>query len=65
VRLFPASLQYPQDLPAAVKQAFSEGKCYDTAMKELKLPKYENFAGYGNYLPGNIERYCEFWGRGI
>jgi len=60
-----ADLQYLQDLSAAVKQAVSEGKCYDTAMKDLKLPKYENFGGYGNYLAGNIERYCEFWNRGI
>ena len=60
-----ADLQYLQDLSAAVKQAVSEGKCYDTAMKDIKLPKYENWAGYGNYLPGNIERYCEFWNRGI
>jgi hypothetical protein len=34
-------------------------------MKTLKLPKYESWAGYSTYLPGNVERFCEYWGRGI
>jgi hypothetical protein len=37
------------------------GKCFDTAMKEIKLPKYEKWANYDAYLPGNIQR---FYGRG-
>ena len=39
-------------------------ECFDTAMKEIKLPKYEKWANYDAFLPGNIERFCEFWGRG-
>ena len=60
-----AQLGYLQDISAEVKKAAGEGKCYDTAMKEIKLPKYESWGGYGAWLAGNIERYCEVWGRGI
>ena len=56
--------QYLTDLSDAVKQAALQGKCFDDAMKEIKLPKYEKWANYERYLPGNIERFCEFWGRG-
>jgi glyoxylase-like metal-dependent hydrolase (beta-lactamase superfamily II) len=56
--------QYMTDLSDAVKQAANQGKCFDTAMKEVKLPKYEKWANYDNWLPGNIERFCEYWGRG-
>ena len=57
-------LAYLQDLSAAVKQAVSEGKNYDEA-RAIKLPKYESLGGYANYLPMNIERYFDFWNRGI
>jgi glyoxylase-like metal-dependent hydrolase (beta-lactamase superfamily II) len=58
-------LAYLQDLSAAVKQAVQEGKSYEQAEKEIKLPKYESFGGYGPFLPMNIERYYDFWNRGI
>jgi hypothetical protein len=57
-------LAYLQDLSAEVKKAADGGKCFDTAMKEIKLPKYESWNNYANVLPMNIERYCYFWGRG-
>ena len=38
--------------------------CFDTAIKEIKLPKYEKWGAYEQFLPGNIERFCEYWGRG-
>ena len=59
-----AAKQYMVDLSDAVKPAADAGKCFDTAMKEVKLPKYEKWANYEQYLPGNIERFCEYWGRG-
>jgi glyoxylase-like metal-dependent hydrolase (beta-lactamase superfamily II) len=59
------ALSYLQDLSAAVKQAASQGKCYDAAMREIKLPKYESFPNYANFLPMNIERYCDYYNRGI
>jgi hypothetical protein len=31
----------------------------------MKLPKYEKWGGYANFLPMNIERYYDFWNRGI
>ena len=60
-----AAKQYMVDLSDAVKQAAIAGKCFDTAMKEIKLPKYETWRSYDTYLPGNIERFCEFWGGGF
>jgi len=58
-------LEYMLDLSAAVKKATEEGKCYAGAIAEIKLPKYESLAGYQANLAGNIERYCDFWNRGI
>jgi glyoxylase-like metal-dependent hydrolase (beta-lactamase superfamily II) len=60
-----AAKQYMVDLSDAVRQAQLAGKCFDTAMKEIKLPKYEKWRNYDAYLPGNIERFCEFWGGGF
>ena len=57
--------QYMNDLSAAVKEAADQGKCWDPAPKEVKLPKYEKWANYERYLPGNIERFCGYWARGI
>jgi glyoxylase-like metal-dependent hydrolase (beta-lactamase superfamily II) len=48
----------------AVKAAAREGKCWDAAEKELKLPKYESWPGYANGLPFVLRRYCGLWGRG-
>jgi glyoxylase-like metal-dependent hydrolase (beta-lactamase superfamily II) len=58
-------LDYMLDLSAAVKKATEENKCYAGAIAEIKLPKYENLPGYAQNLPLNIERYCDFWNRGI
>ena len=55
---------YMTDLSDAVRQAAGQGKCFDAAMKEVKLPKYEKWGNYEPFLPGNIERFCEYWGRG-
>lgn len=56
-----ALIGYMDDLNDVVKKAADEGKCYDTAMKEIKLPKYESWGGYTNFLPLNIERYCSVY----
>ena len=58
-------LAYLQDLSAAVKKAVGEGKSYADAEKEIKLPKYESWPNYGAFLPMNIERYYDYWNRGI
>ena len=57
-------IAYMQDLSAEVKKAADAGKCFDTAMKEVKLPKYEKWANYEASLPANVERFCYWWGRG-
>jgi glyoxylase-like metal-dependent hydrolase (beta-lactamase superfamily II) len=57
-------LTFLQDASSEVKKAAREGKCWDTAEKEVKLPKYENWAGYQNNLPFVLRRYCGLWGRG-
>lgn len=59
-----AQLAYMTDLSQAVREAAAQGKCWDAAMKEMKLPKYETLANYANFLPMNIERFCNYWGRG-
>jgi glyoxylase-like metal-dependent hydrolase (beta-lactamase superfamily II) len=58
-------LAYLQELSAAVKKSVSEGKSYADAQKEIKLPKYEKWGGYENFLQMNIERYYDFHNRGI
>ena len=58
-------LDYMLDLSAAVKQAVDAGKSYADAIRDIKLPKYENLPGYQQNLAGNIERYYDYWNRGI
>ena len=60
-----ANLAYLEELSAAAKKAAEEGKCYDAAIKEIKLPKFEKWPNYNAFLGGNIERYCDVWRRGI
>jgi glyoxylase-like metal-dependent hydrolase (beta-lactamase superfamily II) len=58
-------LAYLQDLSAAVKKEVSDGKSYDDAVKDITLPKYQAWPNYKAFLPMNIERYYDFWNRGI
>lgn len=55
---------YLEDLSAEVKKAADAGKCFDPAMKEIKLSKYEKWNNYETGLGANIERFCYWWGRG-
>jgi len=58
--------EYMVDVSNAAKQLAAERKCLnDDAMRAVKLPKYEGWGGYGLYLFGNLERFCEYWSRGI
>lgn len=56
--------QYMTDLSDAVKKAADQGKCRDQAMQEIKLPKYEKWGNYAQFLPGNIDRFCSYWAAG-
>jgi glyoxylase-like metal-dependent hydrolase (beta-lactamase superfamily II) len=61
-----ADKEYLVDVSNAAKQLAAEKKCLnDDAMRAVKLPKYERWDGYGPYLLGNVERFCEYWGRGM
>jgi glyoxylase-like metal-dependent hydrolase (beta-lactamase superfamily II) len=58
-------LAYLQDLSAAVKKEVDAGKSYDDAVKDVQLPKYAAWPNYKAFLPMNVERYYDFWNRGI
>jgi glyoxylase-like metal-dependent hydrolase (beta-lactamase superfamily II) len=57
-------LAYLQELSGEVKKYADANKCWDTAMKEIKMPKYESWGGFAVSFPLNVERYCYWWGRG-
>jgi glyoxylase-like metal-dependent hydrolase (beta-lactamase superfamily II) len=57
-------LELLQTASAEMKKLGQEGKCWDTAEKEFKMPKYANFPGYEAGLPFIARRYCGLWGRG-
>jgi glyoxylase-like metal-dependent hydrolase (beta-lactamase superfamily II) len=57
-------LAFLRDASEEVKTAARAGKCWDTAEKEVKLQKYENWPGYQNNLQFVVRRYCGLWGRG-
>jgi glyoxylase-like metal-dependent hydrolase (beta-lactamase superfamily II) len=57
-------LTFLRDASDAVKVAAREGKCWEPAEKEVKLPKYEKWPGYENNLQFVTRRYCGLWGRG-
>jgi glyoxylase-like metal-dependent hydrolase (beta-lactamase superfamily II) len=56
--------QFQQDASAEMKKLAQEGKCWDQAEKDFKLPKYESWPGYAANLPFVARRYCGLWGRG-
>jgi glyoxylase-like metal-dependent hydrolase (beta-lactamase superfamily II) len=58
-------LAYLQELSAAVKKEVDAGKSYEDAIKDIALPKYQAWPNYKAFLPMNIERYYDFWNRGI
>jgi hypothetical protein len=53
-----------QDASAEIKKLGQDGKCWEPAEKDFKLPKYENMPGYAAGLPLVARRYCALWGRG-
>ncbi len=58
-------LAYMRDLREEVKKAADAGKCIDTAMREVKLPKYATLTNYESWLPMNVERYCLYYSGGM
>lgn len=56
--------EFLQDLASEVKKCVDQGMNLEDTIKQVKLPKYEKWGGYQN-LPMNIERYHEYYRRGI
>jgi glyoxylase-like metal-dependent hydrolase (beta-lactamase superfamily II) len=56
--------QYMLDLSEEVRNAANRGRCFDDAMREVRLPKYESWGSYKEFFPMNVQRFCEYWGRG-
>jgi glyoxylase-like metal-dependent hydrolase (beta-lactamase superfamily II) len=53
-----------QDASAEMKKSAQDGKCWEPAEKDFKLPKYASWPGYENGLQFVARRYCGLWGRG-
>jgi len=53
-----------QEASADMKKLAQEGKCWEPAEREYKMPKYANWPGYEAGMPLVARRYCGVWGRG-
>jgi glyoxylase-like metal-dependent hydrolase (beta-lactamase superfamily II) len=53
-----------QEASAELTKMGQDGKCWDTAEKEFKMPKYATLPGYEAGLGMVARRYCGLWGRG-
>jgi glyoxylase-like metal-dependent hydrolase (beta-lactamase superfamily II) len=58
-------LAFFTELSAEVKKMSDQGKCFDPATKEVRLPKFGTLAGYEQNIEWVIHRWCGYWGRGI
>jgi hypothetical protein len=53
-----------QTASSEMKKLAQEGKCWDAAEKEFKLPGYEDWPGYPANLRFVARRHCGYRGRG-
>ena len=53
-----------QTASATMKTQAQDGKCWQPAEKDFKLPDYASWPNYENGLPYVARRYCALWGRG-
>lgn len=58
-------LAFMTDLNAEVKKASDAGKCFDPAVKDVRLPQHNTLQNYEQNIEWVIHRYCGYWGRGI
>jgi glyoxylase-like metal-dependent hydrolase (beta-lactamase superfamily II) len=58
-------LAFMTDLSTEVKKASDAGKCFDPAVKDVRLPQHATLQGYEANIEWNIHRWCGYWGRGI
>ena len=57
-------LTFLQESSAEMQKAARDGKCWQPAEKEFKMPNYASWPGYENAMPLVGRRYCGLWGRG-
>jgi hypothetical protein len=55
---------FPRGMPA-VKKASDAGKCFDPAVKDVRLPQDGTLTGCEQNIEWSIHRWCGYWGRGI
>ncbi|MBL8487664.1 MAG: MBL fold metallo-hydrolase [Rhodocyclaceae bacterium] len=53
-----------QAASTTMQELARQGKCWEPAEKEFRLPAYESWPGYAAGLPFIARRYCGLWGRG-
>jgi hypothetical protein len=58
-------IAFMTDLSAEVKKAAQDGKCFEPATKDVRLPKHSTLQGYEQNIEWNLHRWCGYWGRGI
>ena len=58
-------LAFMTDPSNAVKKAADEGKCFDPAVKDVRLPQHATLPGYEQNIEWSIHRWCGYLGRGI
>jgi glyoxylase-like metal-dependent hydrolase (beta-lactamase superfamily II) len=58
-------LAFQSDLTEAVKKAGQDGKCFDPAVKDVRLPQHATLRNYEQNIEWNVHRWCGYWGRGI
>jgi glyoxylase-like metal-dependent hydrolase (beta-lactamase superfamily II) len=56
--------QYFTDLKDAVRVAYLAGQCPADAPQRVRLPKYEKWFQYEQFLPMNVDRMCLYWRNG-
>jgi glyoxylase-like metal-dependent hydrolase (beta-lactamase superfamily II) len=59
-----AILTLMREASADMKKLAQEGKCWEPAERDFKMPKYANWPGYEAGMPLVARRYCGLWGRG-
>jgi glyoxylase-like metal-dependent hydrolase (beta-lactamase superfamily II) len=57
-------LQFLRDASDAVRPEAQQGRCWEPAEKEVRLPKYASWPGYEANMQFVLRRYCGLWGRG-
>ena len=53
-----------REASAEIKKLAREGKCWQPAERDFKMPQYASWPNYENGLPYIARRYCSLWGRG-